>query len=86
MFTVVPPFIVPCIRRVSQLKNYRDDGEEEEEELLNFNAEELLGEGSGGADDDEWVATHTSSKGELDLCKLIWSIRVRRPVLIAGGM
>ncbi|KAK9900156.1 hypothetical protein P389DRAFT_8663 [Cystobasidium minutum MCA 4210] len=53
---------VPCIRRVAQLQNYHDgEGEEEKEQLLNFKADELLGDANED-EDDQWVATHISSK------------------------
>lgn len=52
---------VPCIRRVSQMRNYSgaDDGDEDKETLMTFKAEELLDEPDSPG--DEWVATHTSS-------------------------
>jgi hypothetical protein len=46
------------------MQNYHDaEGEEDREELLKFNADELLGEG-GEEDGDEWVATHLNTKGQ----------------------
>lgn len=43
------------------MQNYA--GEEEKEELLSFNADELLGEGAADGG-DEWVATHSGAKGQ----------------------
>lgn len=57
---------MPSIRRVAQLQNYHDgEGEEDKEELLNFKADELLGDADEEGEDDQWVATHISSKGNL---------------------
>lgn len=57
---------MPSIRRVAQLQNYHDgEGEEDREELLNFKADELLGDAAEEGEDDQWVATHISSKGDF---------------------
>lgn len=43
------------------MQNYHDgEGEEDTEQLLNFKADELLGDGNED-EGDQWVATHLNS-------------------------
>lgn len=67
----LPPFLscllclrwtVPCIRRVSQMRNYSgaEAEDEDKETLMTFKADELLEEPD--SPEDEWVATHTGAK------------------------
>ncbi|GAA5919364.1 hypothetical protein JCM5296_002275, partial [Sporobolomyces johnsonii] len=51
---------VPCLRRVSQLGQQGGGQDEYAEMIMSFATEEGVLSGASG-DDDEWVATHTSS-------------------------
>lgn len=50
-------YLVPCLRRVSQLA-YAGEGDQESETLINFGLE--MEGGVTNDNDQEWVATHTS--------------------------
>lgn len=49
-------FLVPCLRRVSQLA-YGNGVDEDAETLMSF---ALDGAETGDSDGEDWVATHTS--------------------------
>lgn len=51
------------------MQNYAggDEQEDEGETLMSFRADELIGESSGADDGEDWVATHTGSKGSCEL-------------------
>ncbi|SGY15147.1 BQ5605_C013g07267 [Microbotryum silenes-dioicae] len=53
---------VPCLRRVSQLAFGGGGADEDAETMMSF-AQDL--DGRGADDGEDWVATHTSSKGKL---------------------
>ena len=58
---------VPCIRRVSQMQQYSGyHADDDKEELVRFDADELLGDASN-EENDEWVATHAGTKREVTI-------------------
>ena len=58
---------VPCIRRVSQMQQYSGNHDDDDkEELVRFDADELLGDASN-EENDEWVATHAGAKREFTI-------------------